>query len=616
MSGVPAPRQLEVLPYVVSRFTDPSVEGEGDEVNDYENFGADLKYGVTADLTLNAAFQPDFGQVEADPAVLNRGPHETFFEEKRPFFIEGSRFFQNPSFNMFYSRRIGTGDENSRIRFAGKLTGKARGNVTVAALYAATDLTQPGQAHNFLRSGEQRSHFMVGRVGKDFHKGNHTVNFMQTGAFRQSERQELLDQGYASGSADRLSRDATTSSVDFNLNFRDRMFNVRGTAVGSIVDPAPLTSDPTLDHGKKYGTGGELIVGKLGGTIRGNLVGRWESSRLDINDIGFLSAPDEIVSAGWLQWRYDPKGEKPRFNAGNVNFNIHKTWLEAGSRVLAEDGSVLWEYGRGHRQSSGGNINGYLRFRNYREVFYGVWYNREGTDKYQTRGGPLFTLPERGGFWIGGITDNRKRFYVTSEFEWWKDVSGTEAYDFEVINNWTMSSRLTHSLAARYNDLHDDSQYIETIEHDDPTLGIGGRSYIYGELDTKTVDVTLRSSVLFNRRQSLELYVQPFLVVGDYTKAKELARPNSYDFAEYTRDGYDPNNFDDTFASVNTNMVYRWEYRPGSTLYLVWAHSREEFRQRQDLGGPGFNTDLSAGKLFKNEPENTILAKLTYWFAL
>jgi hypothetical protein len=616
MTGVPAPHQLEVLPYFVSRVTDPSAEGDADEFSDFQNFGADLKYGVTADLTLNATIQPDFGQVEADPAVLNRSPHETFYEEKRPFFIEGNRFFQTSSFNMFYSRRIGTGDENSRIRMAGKLTGKVHGNMTVAALYAATDLTAPGQAHNLFKNGDQLSHFMVARLGKDFGKGNHTINFMQTGVFHQADRQELIDQGYSGGNADRLSREAATSSMDFNLNFHDRMFNVHGNAVGSIVNPAPLASDPTVDDGKIYGTGGEVVAGKLGGNIRGNLVGRWESSRLDINDMGFLSAPDEVVSAGWLQWRYDAKGEKPRFNAGNVNLNAHKTWLQAGSRVLADDGSVLWDYSPGHRQDSGGNINGFLQFRNYREVFYGVWYNHEGTDKYQTRGGPLFTMPERGGFWIGGSSDTRKRFYATTELEWWEDAAGTTATDIELINNWTMSSRLALSLAARYNDLHDDSQYIETIEHADPSLGIGGKSYIFGELDSDTIDITLRSSVLFNRRQSLELYFQPFLVVGDYTKAKELARPNSYDFAEYTRDGYDPNNFDDTFASVNMNMVYRWEYRPGSTLYLVWTHSREEYQQRQENGGPNFDTDLSTGKLFTNEPANTLLAKLTYWFAL
>jgi hypothetical protein len=357
-------------------------------------------------------------------------------------------------------------------------------------------------------------------------------------------------------------------------------------------------------------------LGKLGGTFRGNIFGRWESARLDINDIGFLSTPDEIFSGGWLQWRYDPKGDSPRLNSANVNFNIHKSWLEAGSRVLAGGGSVLWDYGRGHRQSSGGNVNGSLQFRSYHSMFYGVWYNHEGTDKYITRGGPLFTMPERGGFWIGGETDSRKPFFVNTELEWWRDVAGTEAYDIEATGHWTMSSRLNYQLSTRYNDLHDDTQYIETITHDDAALGIGGKSYIFGELDSQTIDVTLRTSMLFNRRQSVELYVQPFLVVGDYIKAKAMTRPNSYDFAEYTQDGYDPNAFDDTFASVNLNMVYRWEYRPGSTLYLVWAHSREDYETREDVAGRGFNTSLSPAKLFGSEPENTILAKLTYWFAL
>ncbi len=171
ISGVPSPRQLEVLPYVVTRFTDPSVEGADDEVDDFENFGADMKYGVTADLTLNAAFQPDFGQVEADPAVLNRSPFETFYEEKRPFFVEGNRFFENPDFDLFYSRRIGTGDENTRIRAAGKLTGKAAGNVSLALLAAATDETPAGQSHNFMKTGELRQQFVRGAHRQGLQEG-------------------------------------------------------------------------------------------------------------------------------------------------------------------------------------------------------------------------------------------------------------------------------------------------------------------------------------------------------------------------------------------------------------------------------------------------------------
>jgi hypothetical protein len=259
-------------------------------------------------------------------------------------------------------------------------------------------------------------------------------------------------------------------------------------------------------------------------------------------------------------------------------------------------------------------VNGTFQFRSYRTGWFGVWYNPPSTDKYLTRGGPLLTLPERGGVWIGGETDYRKRLSANSEIEWWRDVSGTEALDFEAGN---ASNRLMQSIQLGLNDLHDDSQYIETVQHGDPALGIGGESYIFGEIDSQTVDVTFRSNFLFSRSQSLELYLQPFLTVGDFTKAKELAEPNSYEFVEYTRDGYDPNDFDDTFASVNLNMVYRWEYLPGSTLYLVWTLGNAEYETRSGSGDPSsFDPSISADKLFSNEPENTILAKISYWFAL
>jgi hypothetical protein len=226
-------------------------------------------------------------------------------------------------------------------------------------------------------------------------------------------------------------------------------------------------------------------------------------------------------------------------------------------------------------------------------------------------------MPERGGAWIGGETDYRKRLSLNGEVEWWRDVSGTEAYDLEAGVNWNASNRLTQSFHVRFNDLFDDSQYLETVEHTDPSLGIGGKSYIYGEVDAKTFDLTLRSNFLFSRSQSLELYLQPFLTVGDVHKAKELSEPNSYEFTEYTLDNYDPNDFDDTFASVNLNMVYRWEYLPGSTLYLVWTMGNSEYEQRQDTGSsPDFDPSLSADKLFSNEPENTLLAKISYWFAI
>ncbi|MEZ4652121.1 MAG: DUF5916 domain-containing protein [Candidatus Eisenbacteria bacterium] len=226
IENVPAPRQLEIYPYAVARYQDPAVTGHENR-DDFENFGADLQYGVTADLTLNATVQPDFGQVEADPAVLNLSPFETQFSEKRPFFIEGSRYFRIQNFNLFYSRRIGTGSATSRIRGAGKLTGKTEQDFTIGALYAVTDETQPGQTHNPFKSGEQVNHSLVGRFGKEFSNGDHSISFMQTATMKTASREEY---------GDRASREAYTSGLDFHFSFADRGYAIDGLSSVPIVD--------------------------------------------------------------------------------------------------------------------------------------------------------------------------------------------------------------------------------------------------------------------------------------------------------------------------------------------------------------------------------------------
>ncbi|MFH1843541.1 MAG: DUF5916 domain-containing protein, partial [bacterium] len=230
--GIRPPRQLEILPYFVARGTDPSAQGADDQWDQYQNFGADIKYGVTADLTLNATVQPDFGQVEADPALLNLSPFETFYQEKRPFFIEGARFFEHPRFNLFYSRRIGTGDACSRIRAAGKLTGKTSSGISVAALFATTDITEGGQAWNTFKSGRDQTYYGIARFGKEFADGNHRVNLMQTAVLSN-------DASYYDDDGNLIwNNDAYTTGFDFDLNFQDRSYNVSGSFVRSAVDPA------------------------------------------------------------------------------------------------------------------------------------------------------------------------------------------------------------------------------------------------------------------------------------------------------------------------------------------------------------------------------------------
>ncbi|NNE44125.1 MAG: hypothetical protein HKN12_07940, partial [Gemmatimonadetes bacterium] len=584
--------------------------GSEDRFSNVQNFGADLKYGLTPDLTLNATFQPDFGQVEADPAVLNLSPFETFFSEKRPFFVEGSRFYQMPSFNMFYSRRIGTGDENARIRAATKLTGKMAGNVSVAGLYAATDITTPGRAHNFLQSGEHLSHFMVTRVGKDFAEGQHRVHLMQTAVFRPDRRPTLDD-------SERAFRDGYTTGMDFELNFLDRAYNIQGAAVGSVVDPSRVLEAPDHDHSVKHGTGGRIALNKRSGAFRSNVNFGWESPGLDLNDIGFLGAPNEMNSNGWVGWRYNAPSENPRLNQANLNINAWRGWVMGAADVRSEEtGEALWQYGEGLPATAGGNVNGYVQFRNFVGAWAGIDVNARRTDIFITRGGPPMERPSELGGWFGIGSDWRKPFRTELDLRWAIDAEDGYFYEAEVEADWDASSRFRFGTDFSYWTRSEKADYLDTIDRGDPALGIGGQSYVFGDLKQQTAAITFRSNVLFDRSRSLELYFQPFVTVGDYTNARELLRPLSYDLAPYGVDGFEAADSDFSFGSVNVNVVYRWEYRPGSAFFLVWTHSRSDFETREDDGGPTFDNPLSAGELFRNEPENTVLAKFTYWLAL
>jgi len=624
--GVRAPRQLEFLPYVLQRETDPAIDGgaPSDKIDGFQNIGLDMKYGVTSDLTLNATVQPDFGQVEADPATLNLSPFETFYEEKRPFFIEGSRFFEMPNFNLFYSRRVGTGDENTRIRYAAKMTGKIVGGVSLAALAASTDLTGSGQAHNIFKNGDRLSRYFVARLGKEFSEGRNRVNVMQTAVVNTADRETW---------GDRASREAYTTGADFELNTKTRAWNVRGSFVGSVINSEPLLSDPSVSHAPVYGTGGELTLSRNAGSQRGNIGVRWESDKLQINDMGYLSSPDEIVAYFWTQRRLNQDGKSKHFANGNINYNLNRSWIYAGRKAIDPNtNQVAWEYGPGHPQYTGMNINGWMQYRNYRETWYGIAYNQEGHHRYETRGGPLMSEPATLSAWVGASSDTRKTFVANMELNYSVDTAKSHTDHGTASVRWNQSSAINHELELGFINRVDDTQYLQTVDlaKYPGGKGIGGYSYLFGRIHQQTADLTLRSNILFSRNQSLEIYAQPFITVGDYHEVRELSVPDSYKFIHYdgpmvVDSNQDPpttttnvRDFDFSFASVNTNVVYRWEYRPGSTFFLVWTQSRSGYDERSFLpnGSADFRNNVSTRKLFRNEPENRILAKISYWLPI
>ena len=434
---VPA-RAVEILPYVLQRSTDPSInepEFGADKIQNQTNFGGDLKYGITSDLTLNATIQPDFGQVEADPAELNLSPFETFYEEKRPFFVEGNKFFSHPNFNLFYSRRIGTGNENARIRFASKLTGKLAGNTTLAVLAAATDLTGTGQGHNFFKGGERETYFAVARVGQQFNGGLHRVNLMGTA---------VNNPGSYADYGDRFSREAYTGGADWESNFKNRQYRLQGSLVGSVIDPEKNPDNP-LPAARLYGTGGSMQFNKRGGKFYGGVSGRWEHDKLRLNDVGFLSAPDEISSRAWLSFPINQNGKSKTFNNGELNFNAWRSWLYgARNGQDVQSGETAWAYGKGHPQNAGNNINGFLQFRNYMEAWAGLELMYKGTERYETRGGPLISEPLTYGGWYGGSTDTRKDLTLNLDGNYFRDTAENFSTNLTTGVHWNQSSSMVH----------------------------------------------------------------------------------------------------------------------------------------------------------------------------
>lgn len=602
LDGLTNPRRLEVLPYVAGGLADESRPDDHDEeFGRYLNLGVDLKYNLTSALTAQATFQPDFGQVEADPSTLNLSPFETFYQEKRPFFVEGERFFQHPMFNLFYSRRIGTGDMDSRIRAAAKLTGKIDGQTSVSALGALTDVAPEGRVHNPFVRGEQETRYGVVRVARDLGGGRHRVGLMATAVDRREDG----------------ARDAWSGGVDWSLSFDDRAWAFDGSAVGTIVDAPPAVDDPTLDPDPVYGTAGELVVRKQAGAVRTYLSGRWESDRFDPNDLGYLQANDEIATYGSVQYRFDADGRDSLLKSSYPQVGFWKSWLYGDQRRLDAAGDEVWAYGKGHRQASGVSAEWWGQTHDYWGLYASVERGFESTSKYNTRSydgerGPLMTVPAYTSASASVETDFRRDTSAgLGVGHAWSDV-GSRSWWVSAELRRDLAGRASVSLSATWSGRDEDAQWLDNVA--DASTGLGGVAYVFGRLEQRTVDVKLRGSLLFSRDISLECYLQPYLTTGDYADPRYLARPDSRDLRPY--DGLDAAGYDFNYEDMNLNVVWRWEYRPGSTVYLVWTHGRVSYEEQRLNGGGPIGDGLDLGGLLSREPRNTVLAKMNWWFSI
>jgi hypothetical protein len=605
-------KRLELMPFVVADVQTSPI-ASGDPLRKSPDPGAamglDMKYQVAPGLTLTGTVNPDFGQVEADPAVVNLSGFETFFSERRPFFVEGSG---NLSFNnLFYSRRIGrspqgspdvpdggfeTQPANTTILGAAKLTGKV-GKFAVGGLYAVTSSEHArvagGPSSPISRTPvEPVTNYSVGRVSREF-ANNSRLSVMMTST-RRSLGPELSF----------LPKSAFVGDVDGDWRFGRGRYSLQGYWSGSTVhgsaeaidrlqtstvhslqrpDATSLTYDPLRTSLR--GHSGEISVGKISGTkTLFNVNTGYRSPGFEINDLGFSSRSDQIWQNAWFQVRSDvPKG---RVKRKNINFNQWAGWNFDGDWV-----------------DRGGNINSHWTFSNNWSI--GSGFNVNGTtfDDRRTRGGPGALMPGNVNGWAYVNTNDHKIVAFSHETDWYNNHH--DSFNWYVSNGVTIRPATSWSTRVSLDVSHNvaDSQWVTNEDDAD-----GRTHYVFGRLDQRTVNITLRVDYTVRPRLTVQIYGQPFVSAGAYSRFKELTngRARAYEdrYAPYVY-ADDP---DFRVRSFRMTNVLRWEYRPGSTMFVVWQQGRGD---SDTFGGLRFARDVGAS--FIAPADNTFLIKISRW---
>ena len=614
-------KKLELVPYALADLTrqptggNPLVKRAAPD----GALGIDLKYALTPGLTFTGTINPDFGQVEADPAVVNLTAFETFFSERRPFFVEGSGNF---NFNMdcndgsctglFYTRRIGRspqgagdlpgGDDTytdvpaqTTILGAGKLTGRV-GKFSVGVMQAFTQEETARVLSGPLTSRqavEPSTSYTVGRVRREFaNQSSLGVMLTSTSRSRDSGLTFLADR-------------AQTAGVDFDLRFKKR-YSLTGYWVGSDVNGAPEAINrlqqnsrhyfqrpdlkaATLDTGSTSlaGQGAQISISKIGGErVRFNSNASFKSPGLDTNDVGFMRRADQRNFSNWLQLRND----KPNrwFRNRNVNVNQFAQWNS--------DGDLL---------GSSGNVNGGMTFVNNWSTGGGIGLQHSEFDDRATRGGPgVVSRGSREGWhWLN--SDNRKALSLNYFMGGGSNADGASWFEFGPGVTYRPVPSITFNPSIRYARNIFDAQWVGRY-------GAAPNHYVFAHLDQTTVAVTLRFNYTMSPTLSLQLYAQPFVSAGGYDGFKELSDGRSLDYAgRYRPYAYDfAANGDPDFnvKSFRTTNVLRWEYKPGSTLFVVWQQAREN-----DAVPGGFRFGRDLHDIFGVAPRNVFLVKLAYW---
>ncbi len=661
MSDIMPSNQVEILPYVNTK-AEYLNTAPGDPFNDGSRFlaggGIDMKVGLGSNLTLDGTVNPDFGQVEVDPAVINLSDVETFYPEKRPFFVEGATIYEfgyggassNWGFNwsspsIFYSRRIGKAPSGSlpdhdyadvpagtRIIGAAKVTGKLEGNWNIGTAHALT----ARESARIYSSGtstkaevEPLAYYGIARAQKEFNEGRQAIGGIATLTSRKLNGSRLQDE---------MNSEALVGGLDgWTFLDDDKTWVVTGWAAATHVrgsqerilslqqssqhyyqrpDASHVSVDSTATS--LSGFAGRFALNKQKGNIIANAAFGVVSPGFDVNDLGF-------------QWRTDFL---------NMHVGGGYQWTEPGSIFRrAEVMTALFQ-----NYDFGGNLvwrgvwaRGWGEFHNFWGVNVHFAYNPHTYDNRRTRGGPvMLTLPGRE-YGVSLYTDSRKKLSFDVGFFSYHRTD-EPSYEFDLGLEWRPTPALTFRFSPWLSLDRTRAQWVANVEDSYATATYGSR-YVFAVIDQTTLAASIRLNWTFTPQLSLQLYAQPLIASGDYYQFKELSRPRTFDFLMYGEGGstiteqrdangalvsyeIDPDgggpaspfvidNPNFNIRSLRGSAVLRWEFRRGSVIYFVWTQNRSDYENTGD-----FRFRQSMSRLIDAKADNIFMIKMSYWFSL
>jgi Domain of unknown function (DUF5916)/Carbohydrate family 9 binding domain-like len=650
INNVKTKHQIELMPYTVAR-TERFQKIPGDPFNTGKlskiSAGLDGKIGLSNNFTLDFTINPDFGQVEADPSEVNLTAFESYFSEKRPFFVEGQNIYQFMpdqtivihnmySDNLFYSRRIGrypqyypsVGDsvhvkmpESTTILGAMKLSGKTKKGLSVGILESLTSQEDALIDSAGIRrkvTVEPLTNYFVGRIQQDFDKGQTILGAMFTAVNRDIKSTNL----------DFLHSAAYTAGLDFQHNWKDRTWYIAGNAEFSDVKGSTTSIIGTQTSSAHYyqrpdakylGVDSSLTsLSGYGGTVKFGKTSKKRlqfetcvivrSPGLEFNDIGYMRYSDVIYQGNWMGYYL----RNPFWILNYLYFNTN-----------------YWMYF---------NFGGQLLSRNYNTnfnaQFKNKWrlngqFNRESQNISTTllRGGPSIITPGNQSFSVYLTTDQSKKLsFASGVYQGSGDVNSFRNQEYFGGIYLRPANSISISIEPDYSIQKTELQYVSTAGTSQNPL------YLFGSLNQKTLGITFRINYTINPELSIEYYGQPFVSAGKYSSYKKITQPDAATFRQrfydYTPDEltldpssntynindggtYSFGNPDFNFRQFRSNLVVRWEYLPGSTIYFVWSQG---ITSTDTNGIFSYGNDMK--NLFSVTPHNIFLVKFSYWFAL